>query len=536
MRGRVSPTLPLSAMGLRHLLPACLHCPIVLHCSSGAVGIPPTCPHVRGCGRYTRRDNTIAWQDSSRVEYVQKPQSVVLLVADSLRWDTVHAGGVHGLPYTTTHGVSFHQARAAGCWTLPATASLFTGLMPHQHGATAQTRSMRHDVPTLAECMHALGYTPHMVSANVVTTHIFGLHRGFENIERVWHLTPGQHKQLHTLLVLLGKPRLRRQLYSLDFVLRKMSEDLEAAKIWLQSTYEVVFARARTILRTAASRGQRVFCFLNLMETHFPYHVADTFQTLAGDFWGWLRELYSLYHFVNQTWMIRDKTYVSPDMLWQLRQRQRQAWERMAPSVDAFIQEVREHYGALVVFGADHGDNFGDQGWQYHFSNVTDAGTRVPLFWLPHDHDDRRVIALPVSTRDVFGALLHAVGERQPSRFSLTETPERSVPIMQSYWYNNRGRTRACFRYNQFAFVAEHQRFVHRQNQWHTAPITQGDEPELPFEPMGMAVCPFKENIDTLARLACVQEAFAQYSAFSSRLMRTPPGRHPAFRGAKQTR
>jgi arylsulfatase A-like enzyme len=394
---------------------------------------------------------------------------------------------------------------------------------------------MRHDVPTLAEGMKALGYTPHMISANVVTTHIFGLHRGFASVERVWHLTPEQHKQLHTLVVLLGKPRLRRQLCSLDFVLRKMSEDLEATKVWLQSTYEVVFARARAILRTAAARGQRVFCFLNLMETHFPYHIADTFQTLAADFWGRLRELYSLYHFVNQTWMIRDKTYVAPDMLRQLWQRQRQAWERMAASVDAFIREVRENYGALVVFGADHGDNFGEQGWQYHFSNVTDAGTRVPLFWLPHDRDEARAVALPVSTRDVFAALLHAVGDRQPSRFSLTDAPERSVPIMQSYWYNNRGRTRECFRYNQFAFVAGTQRFVHRRNQWHTAPVTQGDEREQPFEPVGLAVCPFEENIDTPARRTYVRQAFVQYEAFASRLLRNAKDRRRAFRGIRQT-
>jgi arylsulfatase A-like enzyme len=391
--------------------------------------------------------------------------------------------------------------------------------MPHEHGATAQTRSMRRDIPTLAERMKVLGYTPHMVSANIVTTHIFGLHRGFDNVERVWHLAPGQHRRLHTLLLLLAKPRLRRKLYSLDFILRRISQDLEAAKVWLQSTYEVAFARARAILRTATSRGQRVFCFLNLMETHFPYHIADTFQTSAADFWGKIRELYSLYHFVNQTWMIRDKTYVVPNMLRQFWWRQRQAWERIAASVDAFIREVREQYGALVVFGADHGDNFGEQGWQYHFSNVTDAGTRVPLFWLRHDVDDARTIHLPVSTRDLFGSLLHAAGATEPTAFSLFNTPERSIPIMQSYWYNNRGRTRECFRYNQFAFVAGTQRFVHRANAWYTAPITQHDEPEIPFQPLDPASCPLWESVDIPERLGYVRQAFTQYQAFSARLV-----------------
>jgi arylsulfatase A-like enzyme len=442
----------------------------------------------------------------------------VLIVADSLRYDAVHRGGDHRLPYTVAHGVSFHQARSAGCWTLPATAGMFSGLLPHEHGATSQTRGIRPDIPTLAERMKALGYTTCMVSANIVTTDIFGLHRGFDRVDCIWQLAPPLHKQIHTVLVLAGKPRLRRKLCSVDFILGKLSRDLEAAKVWLQSTMEVVFARTRDILQTAQTQGQRVFCFLNLMETHFPYHVANTFETTIPGLWGKCRELYSLYHLVNQTWLIRNKPYIAPDMLQSLQQRQRQAWMRLAPVVDATIRELREHYGALVVFGADHGDNFGDQGWQYHFSNVTDAGTRVPLFWLPHDRDEARTIHLPVSSRDLFGSILQAAGDRDPTLFSLVDTPERSITIMQAYWYNNRGRTLPCFRYNQFAFVAQAQRFVHRQQRWYTAPITRTDQGEAPFQRLPQGVHPLGEQVDDPERLAYVRRAFDAYEAFAARL------------------
>jgi hypothetical protein len=90
---------------------------------------------------------------------------------------------------------------------------------------------------------------------------------------------------------------------------------------------------------------------------------------------------------------------------------------------------------------------------------------------------------------------------------------------MQSYWYNNRGRTRECFRYNQFAFVAGTQRFVHRANAWYTAPITQHDEPEIPFQPLDPASCPLWENVDVPERLGYVRQAFTQYQAFSARLL-----------------
>lgn len=394
---------------------------------------------------------------------------------------------------------------------------MFTGLMPHEHWATCQSRGLRQDVPTLAERMQQLGYHSYMVSANVVTTDIFGLNRGFERMECVWRSLPTQ-KRLRTLLVLAGKPRLRRRLCSVDFIMGKISDDLEAAKVWLQSSIDVVFSRALSLLDEANRQGKRTFCFLNLMETHFPYHIANTFETSIETLIGKLRELYSLFHLVNQTWLIRNKEYISADMLLHLRQRQQRAWAYIAGRVDAFIEELRERYQALVVFASDHGDNFGEQGWQYHFANVNDAGTRVPLLWLWHDRDEVRGIETPVSMRDLYGTLLRAAGDLDKSIFSIIDTPERSMTVMQSYWYNNRGRTRPCFQYNQFAFVAGAQRYLHRRNQWYSAPMTRWDEPEVAFEALDTGVDPLQERLDRSEHMAYVRRAFGGYQDFAAAL------------------
>jgi len=448
---------------------------------------------------------------------ISKPQHIVLLVADSLRYDAFYDRDDAYLPFASARGLHFHQARSAGCWTLPATASIFTGLVPHEHRATCQSRGLRPDVPTLAERMKLLGFHPCMISANVVTTDIFGLHRGFERLECVWRCLPTP-KRLRTLMVLAGKPRLRRKLCSVDFILGHLSDDLEAAKVWLQSSIDVVFSQALALLDDAHHQGKRTFCFLNLMETHFPYHIANTFETSSATLVGKLRELYSLYHLVNQSWLIRDKEYISQEMLLHLRQRQRWAWAYIAGRVDAFIEELRERYQALVVFASDHGDNFGEQGWQYHFSNVNDAGTRVPLLWLWHDRDEVGEIETPISTRDLYGALLRSAGDPDPALFSITETPERSLTIMQSYWYNNRGRTRPCFQYNQFAFVAGAQRYLHRRGQWFTAPITRRDGPEAIFEALDADVNPLRERLDATERMDDIRRAFEAYRAFASSL------------------
>lgn len=88
--------------------------------------------------------------------------------------------------------------------------------------------------------------------------------------------------------------------------------------------------------------------------------------------------------------------------------------------------------------------------------------------------------------------------------------------MMQSFWYNNRGRTQSRFRYNQFAFVAGEQRFLHRRDRWYMAPITRAHEAEPGFQPLGQTVNPLYEEVDEPERLACVRHAFRAYRAFSA--------------------
>ena len=188
------------------------------------------------------------------------------------------------------------------------------------------------------------------ITANVATTEIFGLDRGFDEMKRIWDVVPAHHKKIHEALVLVGKPRLRKKILSKDFVAGKLSEDLEASKVWLQRTCDDVLNEARATIRRNQERGKGSFLFLNLMETHFPYHIAPTFETLSEGIWGKLREIVSLYHLVNQTWLIKGESPIRQDMLDLLRDRQRKAWELLAPTVDEFVREMHEGGDNLVVF------------------------------------------------------------------------------------------------------------------------------------------------------------------------------------------
>ena len=407
-----------------------------------------------------------------------EPKHIIIIIADSLRYDSVHNNYSEiGLPYATANGITFTEARAAGCWTLPATASIFTGMLPHEHGATAQTRGIKTDIPTLATQLKTKGYRTVQVTANVATTHIFGLHRGFDEVRRIWKQVEPKFNIVQQILAVVGKPRLRERIFSTDFIARKVSEDLEATRTWLQYTHVDVFEEARNIIKESDAKGEKVFLFLNLMETHFPYHIAPTFKLSSGGLIQKVEETVALFHQVNQSFLIKGALDINDRLLDVLKSRQVAAYQNIAPVVDEFCREMHAEQGNLVAFGADHGENFGEHGWTYHFSNITDAGNKVPLFYLPHDHTPARTEHTPVSTRHLYDTILQTVGIETPGA-SLLKNPEQSSTILSSYWYNNHGKTHAKFKYNQICFVHGSERFLFRNGEWSVAPFKENDTNE----------------------------------------------------------
>jgi arylsulfatase A-like enzyme len=180
------------------------------------------------------------------------------------------------------------------------------------------------------------------------------------------------------------------------------------------------------------------------------------------------------------------------------------------------LRELHEGKDNLVVFCSDHGDAFGEQGWLYHFSNVTDGGNRVPLVYLrPGDEASRRIDAV-VSARDLFHSLLRDAGLPSDGPH-LVDEPERSVPYLESFWYNNQGRTLPRYRFNQNLLFAEGRRYLRRQGAWYVAP-PQVDGEEPPFEPLPLEADPLQDLAMEPEHRRFYVDAFAGHEAFCRRL------------------
>ncbi len=118
---------------------------------------------------------------SSSVLFGQQQNSVLLLTVDTLRADRVGRGFTPNIDSLAAQGVSFSNAITPVPLTVPAHASLLTGLYPVYHGVRDFTgQGLADRFTTLAEIYRQSGFhTAAFVSAFVLDG-IWGLHLGFE--------------------------------------------------------------------------------------------------------------------------------------------------------------------------------------------------------------------------------------------------------------------------------------------------------------------------------------------------------------------
>lgn len=434
-----------------------------------------------------------------------------------MRKDSVYAYGNAGLDYAESHGKQFTQARSSACWTLPATACLFTGLDVHEHGADTQSRQFVSQIPNLAEKLKTKGYKTVQITGNPVTTEVFGLDKGFDEMWKVWKLVqPKFHKGVR-LLLSATKPRIRKMLFSKDAVSRKLVSDLESANCWGQHTHLDAFEKARQIMKEADKTNTPCFFFINLMETHFPYHISEVFKFASDNILDKFREGWSLYKLVNQNFLTTEKEIIKPQFREIIQQRQKTAWQLIRKDIDNFMREQHENKNNLVIFCSDHGDNFGELGWYYHFANVNEAGNRVPLFWLEAGDKTPQIIDQPISSKYIHHSILDAIGFDETT--TLFKNQQFNFPMIQSYWYKHQQGTLEKYRYNQFLFVEGNTRYIKRNEEWYFAPLMLGNFEEEPEYQLLKNHNPLEEFVKDAEKRKFLDNKLSGWEKFSKSLL-----------------
>ncbi len=265
---------------------------------------------------------------------------LVLLTVDTLRWD--HAVQMASWDRLALQGTSWPRAMSTSSWTVPAVASMHTGLSPTRHGAGALGgdrgfSSISTDVPTLAERLRDHGYDTAAVVANPFLATSLGFSRGF----RSWYSADEDVPRPLTLLARIDIPDPQEGRY--------------------------VLARALRFLDGAPAGGWMLW--VHFFDPHLPYRHQP-----PGDLSLQVRHPQQIH-----SGQIPDS--------FELRRAVRAAYGREVDAVDGLLGQFLDRLdatgffsgGGTLVFAADHGEELWDHGGFEHGHSHHGEVVDVPL-------------------------------------------------------------------------------------------------------------------------------------------------------------
>ena len=184
----------------------------------------------------------------------RKPPHVVFLMLDTLRADALAAlGGASDVMPAMNElvecSVLFSDVHANASWTRASCASIFTGLLPEEHGASRFHERLSEHWLTLPEKLSAAGYQTAAFVANWVQVgRETGFAQGFE---------PGDYHEL----------------MSGDEILRAVGDGADETEVrGAYARAEVVNQRALDWLKGPARDADRpLFLYLHYLDPHSPY-------------------------------------------------------------------------------------------------------------------------------------------------------------------------------------------------------------------------------------------------------------------------
>ncbi len=277
--------------------------------------------------------------------------NVLLITVDTLRRDHVSAYGegradTPHMDAMARKGVLFLDAVTPTPETAPAHATMLTGLHPLRHGVFSNGGSLVRGVPTLAELLEVEGYATGAFLSAYALDSITGLDRGFEVYDDDLSPLRGFSELLVSdvlsrLIFRLGHPE--RYAWLLE---RDGADTVDIAGGWIQEREDKPW-----------------FAWVHLFEPHAPYEAPGST--------------------VDHRALIANPDHAYTD---EEREGLSAQYAREVERVDGMVGDLLaslEATGAggrtIVILTADHGEQLGEHGIDFHHRGLYDEVLRVPL-------------------------------------------------------------------------------------------------------------------------------------------------------------
>jgi arylsulfatase A-like enzyme len=448
--------------------------------------------------------------------------NVVLLVIDSLR--KVSLGQGPGYPRTpfldslSSRTISFARAHATECWTLPTHLSMFTGLLPSEHGAHFRSMAYTGKAPTIAEILSEGGYHTESITRNsLFDGTVPGATRGFQRLSRP--LAPIDPRSLAFLAVLaLAKPRVRRLIRGSGFFHAAQKANREflttLARMGLPAD-RLALAAALERMAEMRRKGRPYFLFLNLYDVHAPYCPTETsplprLRSLAA-----VRETLALPRVLPK---IASHAHLRPGFRMSERSRQmlldryHSAIELMDEKIAWFYEEARSAGyldDTLLVVTSDHGEGFGEHGLYLHDASAYETHLHVPL-WVHHPERPPEAVDEVVSTRGIFELLGRAAERGGYTGTILDAVARERVPyaVAEHFHYPHPKGVLPEYRGNRLAVVTREAKVVRSPVGLERFDLERdpGEFSPEPVDPRELEACLRRDGVpaDDAASIACV--------------------------------
>lgn len=316
---------------------------------------------------------------------------IVLITLDTTRRDAL--GLFNGLAEATPNldrlareATVYEHAYSTAPWTLPAHASIFTGLYPSRHGAGVSRPDLG-EVATLAGLLSGRGYLTAGFSSGELSSSRFGLARGFH-----YYRDPDQFET----------PGERLAGY-LDAFLDDYGDQ---GRLFLFVNYFDPHA-----LYQAPAAFEEKFRVPRLREKMRGQPVWD--ELIAGKMAAW-RSLVEGQGEITQQGVVYLRSAYLAEVAYT---------DHLVGRLFARLRELGIYDRALIVVTADHGELLGEGGYVSHGARLDPELVEIPLLikW-PGQREGRRDRRL-TSLVDLFPTILHAAGVAPPPNDGLPLFP-----------------------------------------------------------------------------------------------------------------
>ena len=319
------------------------------------IGLPPDFLHIG--------------KNSSTPDDKARPH-IFLYVIDTLRADALEPYGGPSTPRFRAFAddaVTYLDAWSPSAWTLPAVASILTGVAPDRHRLSLGRHRLRANVfPPLAERLSEHGYATVAISQSSVFSDLFRLDAGYETFLLAERLnSPGQH-----------------------------SHDARRALLqWLLGPW---------------NPAKPIFAHLHTVAPHDPYTPRPA-DVLPPDGEPLSPEIYQPAHFVadklGERLLAEDPREIA---------RLRAQYEGEILYADRefghfldLLHRLELYDESLIIVTSDHGEEFGEHHGFGHGRTLYEEMLRVPLMVkFPGSRDAGRQVERSVSTLDIFPTVL----------------------------------------------------------------------------------------------------------------------------------